>query len=234
MNDKDGAPAEAGNGFDDAVVGMGLNAQPIIPWIGGKRRLVAEILPWFEPHTCYVEPFAGAAALLFNKVPSKVEVLNDVNTELVNLYRVVRHHLEEFVRQFRWALTSRKLFEWTQGTPPETLTDIQRAARFFYLQKLAFGAKVEGQTFGVATTSTQALNLLRIEEDLTRCALEAEPRGDRAHGLGEVHRALRQAAHAVLSATRRIGEPRAMAWALDWTSTIGWPSCCGPSKARRS
>jgi DNA adenine methylase len=164
-------PGETGMVFDDAVMGMGLKAQPIVPWVGGKRRLVGEILPWFGPHTCYVEPFAGAAALLFNKVPSKVEVLNDVNTDLVNLYRVVRHHLEEFVRQFKWALTSRKLFEWAQATPAETLTDIQRAARFFYLQKLAFGAKVAGQTFGVATTATQALNLLRIEEDLSAAHL---------------------------------------------------------------
>jgi DNA adenine methylase len=160
-------PAQTGVRFEDAVMDLGLKAQPIIPWVGGKRRLAGEILQWFPEHTCYVEPFAGAAALLFNKVPSKVEVLNDVNTELVNLYRVVRHHLEEFVRQFKWALTSRKLFEWTQATPAETLTDIQRAARFFYLQKLAFGAKLEGQTFGVATTATQALNLLRIEEDLS-------------------------------------------------------------------
>jgi DNA adenine methylase len=157
--------------FDEAVMGMGLKAQPIIPWVGGKRRLAGEILPWFEPHTCYVEPFAGAAALLFNKVPSKVEVLNDVNADLVNLYRVVQHHLEEFVRQFKWALTSRKVFEWAQVTPVDTLTDIQRAARFFYLQKLAFGGKVDGQTFGVATTATQALNLLRIEEDLSAAHL---------------------------------------------------------------
>lgn len=153
------------------LAALGIKAQPLIPWIGGKRRLVAEILPWFEPHTCYVEPFAGAAALLFNKQPSKVEVLNDVNSDLVNLYRVVRHHPEEFVRQFRWALTSRKLFEWAQSTPPETLTDVQRAARFFYLQKLAFGAKVDGQTFGVATTSSQAINLMRIEEDLSAAHL---------------------------------------------------------------
>ncbi len=163
--------ADAGESFDAAVVGMNLGAKPIVPWVGGKRRLVPEILPWFEPHTCYVEPFAGAAALLFNKQPSKVEVLNDVNADLVNLYRVVRHHLEEFVRQFKWALTSRKLFQWLQDTPPETLTDIQRAARFFYLQRLAFGAKVDNQTFGVATTSTQALNLMRIEEDLSAAHL---------------------------------------------------------------
>lgn len=168
--DRDGL-ADAGIEFDGTVMGMGLGAKPIIPWVGGKRRLVGEILPWFEPHTCYVEPFAGAAALLFNKVPSKVEVLNDVNADLVNLYRVVRHHLEEFVRQFKWALTSRKLFQWAQATPPETLTDIQRAARFFYLQRLAFGGKVESQTFGTGTTSTKMLNLLRIEEELSAAHL---------------------------------------------------------------
>lgn len=159
------------NQDDPALSLYGITARPIVPWIGGKRRLVAEILPWLEPHTCYVEPFAGTAALLFAKPTSKVEVLNDINTDLVNLYRVVRHHLDEFVRQFRWALTSRKLFEWAQASPPETLTDIQRAARFFYLQKLCFGAKVEGQTFGVATTSTHALNLLRLEEDLSAAHL---------------------------------------------------------------
>ena len=95
--------------------------KPIIPWIGGKRRLASRILPLFPDHGCYVEPFCGAAALYFLKVPAKVEVLNDVNGELVNLYRVVQHHLEEFVRQFKWALTSRKIFKWLQATPPEPI-----------------------------------------------------------------------------------------------------------------
>ncbi len=113
--------------------------KPIIPWIGGKRRLARHILPLFPAHTCYVEPFCGAAALFFSKAPAKAEVLNDINGELVNLYRVVQHHLEEFLRQFKWALTSRQIFKWLQATPPEPLTDIQRAARFFYLQKNAFG-----------------------------------------------------------------------------------------------
>jgi len=147
------------------------SASPIVPWIGGKRRLAKHILPLFPEHTCYVEPFCGAAALYFLKAPTKVEVLNDVNGELVNLYRVVRHHLEEFVRQFKWALTSRQIFKWLQITPEETLTDIQRAARFFYLQKMAFGGKVEGQTFGTSTTSGPKLNLLRLEEDLSAAHL---------------------------------------------------------------
>jgi len=145
--------------------------QPIIPWIGGKRRLAKHILPLFPAHLCYVEPFAGGAAILFQKDPAKVEVLNDINLDLVTLYRVLQHHLEEFIRQFKWALTSRKMYEWLQDTPPDTLTDIQRAARFYYLQKLSFGGKVHGQTFGTATTSPPRLNLLRIEEDLSQAHL---------------------------------------------------------------
>lgn len=144
-----------------------MQAAPIIPWLGGKRRLAPFILPLFPDHGCYVEPFCGAAALFFLKRPSDVEVINDINGELVNLYRVVQNHLEEFVRQFKWALTSRTVFEWEQAKVPRTMTDIQRAARFYYLQRNAFGGRVEGQSFGYATTSAPRLNLLRIEEELS-------------------------------------------------------------------
>lgn len=144
---------------------------PIVPWIGGKRRLAKHILPLFPAHTCYVEPFCGAAALYFLKTPSKIEVINDINGELVNLYRVVKHHLEEFVRQFKWALVSRQIYKWLQDTPEETLTDIQRAARFYYLQKQAFGGKVADHTFGTSTTSAPRFNLLRIEEELSMAHL---------------------------------------------------------------
>ena len=139
----------------------------MVPWIGGKRRLAPHILPLFPEHNCYVEPFCGAAALFFLKEPAKVEVLNDINGELVSLYRVVQHHLDEFVRHFRWALNSRELYGWLGATPPETLTEIQRAARFFYLMKCGFGGKVEGTSFGTATTAKPRLNLMRIEEDLS-------------------------------------------------------------------
>ncbi|MEN9631378.1 MAG: hypothetical protein RJA10_4606 [Pseudomonadota bacterium] len=145
-------------------------AQPIVPWIGGKRRLVDTLMARLPPHSCYVELFAGGAALFFLRHPAEVEVLNDVNGDVINLYRVVQHHLEEFVRQFKWALSSREVFKWLQDTPPETMTDIQRAARFFYLQHNAFGGRVEGQTYGTATTAPP-INLLRIEENLSAAHL---------------------------------------------------------------
>ncbi|MBM9913969.1 MULTISPECIES: DNA adenine methylase [Stenotrophomonas] len=142
---------------------------PIFPWPGGKRRLIKHLYPHFPNHDTYVEAFAGgAAALLMRPVPARLEVLNDINSDLVTLYRCVRHHLEEFVRMFRWSLVSRQMFEWATMERPETLTDIQRAARFYYLQKLSFGGKVEGQSFGlVASGQGPRLNLLRIEEELS-------------------------------------------------------------------
>lgn len=148
-----------------------MNSSPIVPWLGGKRRLADKLFPLFPAHECYVEVFAGGAALYFLRpVPAQTEVLNDINGELVNLYRVVQHHLEEFVRQFKWAISSRQLFKWQQLTDPATLTDIQRAARFYYLQQHAFGGKVDGQTFGTATTGP-AINLCRIEENLSAAHL---------------------------------------------------------------
>jgi DNA adenine methylase len=145
-------------------------ALPIIPWLGGKRRLADTLINRFPAHSCYVEVFAGGAALYFLRHPAEVEVINDINGDLVNLYRVVKNHLKEFVRQFDWALASRELFKWTQETSPQTLTDIQRAARFFYLQHHAFGGRVEGQTWGTATTAPP-VNFMRIEENLSSAYL---------------------------------------------------------------
>lgn len=145
-----------------------MNYKPIVPWMGGKRRLAKQILPIISDHKTYVEPFCGGAAIYFLKQPSAVEVINDINGELVNLYRIIKHHLEEFLRHFKWALISREEYLLKQKISPETLTDIQRAERFYYLQKMAFGGKTTGQNFGISAVSPPRLNLLRIEEDLSQ------------------------------------------------------------------
>jgi DNA adenine methylase len=58
-----------------------------------------------------------------------------------------------------------------EGHAARTLTDIQRAARFYYLQKCGFGGRVNSPSFGTATTSGPRLNLLRMEEDLSQAHL---------------------------------------------------------------
>lgn len=90
-----------------------MKTSPIVPWLGGKRRLVSQLIKKLPEHQCYVELFAGGAALFFmREESSRVEVINDINGDLVNLCRVVQNHLEEFIRQFKWALVSRQMFEW--------------------------------------------------------------------------------------------------------------------------
>ena len=71
----------------------------------------------------------------------KSEIVNDINGEVVNLFRMVREHPQELARQFDWASASRATFRRLCAVDPDTLTDIQRAARFAYLQTNAFGGK---------------------------------------------------------------------------------------------
>ncbi len=119
-------------------------ALPIAPWFGGKKYLAARIAERIEaiPHRCYAEPFCGMAGVFFRRTRKpKSEALNDINGEIVNLYRIVREHPDELLRQFDWALTARAEFVRLVETPPDILTDVQRAARFAYCQTLMFGGK---------------------------------------------------------------------------------------------
>ncbi len=142
-------------------------AKPIIPWVGSKRRLAKKLLPLFPKHHCYVEVFCGSAALYFLRPePAHIEVINDINRDIANLYRVVQFHLGEFARQFEWAVISRELFKWYQSMPPEALTDIQRAARFYYLQQNAFGGYIHKPRFGTTTTRKSAMDWQHIKEKL--------------------------------------------------------------------
>jgi DNA adenine methylase len=94
-------------------------------------------------HTCYVEVFGGAAALLLNKPPSPVEVYNDADSELVNLFEVVRDDVDAFVRRADWLLYSRELYEKWKGelkngnVPGDR---VERALRFWYLMRSSFAA----------------------------------------------------------------------------------------------
>ncbi|MBF0457602.1 MAG: DNA adenine methylase [Nitrospirae bacterium] len=82
-----------------------------LSYLGGKSLLTKQIIPKMPEHTCYCEVFAGAAWMLFKKEESQVEIINDINHDLVTLYRVVKHHLDEFARYFRHILIARDEFD---------------------------------------------------------------------------------------------------------------------------
>jgi DNA adenine methylase len=139
-----------------------------LPYIGGKNRLAAQIIDLFPPHTTYVEPFAGGAQVFFHKMPSRVEVLNDLDYDVVNFLRVCQWHEAELVKHMRYLLASRRLHELLKETNPALLTDVQRAARFLYLQKNSFGGLITRQKFNYGVTHPRNYNPARLPETLRR------------------------------------------------------------------
>jgi DNA adenine methylase len=135
--------------------------------MGGKSLLANKIIPRIPAHRCYCEVFAGAAWLLFRKEESRVEIINDINVDLVTLYRVIKLHLEEFIRYLKWLLVARDEFERFREEKPETLTDIQRAVRFFYLLKSGYGGRIRSPVISISPERRSSFNLLRIEEELS-------------------------------------------------------------------
>lgn len=138
-----------------------------LSYLGGKSLLTNKIIPKMPDHHCYCEVFAGAAWMLFKKNESPVEIINDINTDLCTLYRVVKLHLEEFIRYLKWILVARDEFARFRQEATESLTDIQRAVRFYYLLRCGYGGKVYKPSFNINTTRPSGFNLLRIEEELS-------------------------------------------------------------------
>lgn len=129
-----------------------------VAYIGGKNRIANEIIAIFPAHRTFVEVFAGGAQVLFHKEPSKVEVLNDLDGDVVTFFRVCQLHYEELVRYLKFPVISREWFELLQAQDPKALTDVQRAARFFYLQKNAYAGLVRKRKFGYSVTEPSRFN----------------------------------------------------------------------------
>lgn len=112
-----------------------------ICWIGGKKLLRKDIIKNFPDDVeRYIEVFGGAGWVLFGKEPHKLEVFNDIDSELINLYRCIKHHPEALQKELDFMLVSREEFLNNRDKSTIGLTDIQRAARYFYLIKCSFGA----------------------------------------------------------------------------------------------
>ena len=118
-----------------------------IKWIGGKSRLRKHVIAMLPEHTCYVEPFAGAAWVLFGKPPSPVEVINDIDHELINFFRVVKDRPEELLASFEWELVARAEFERLAKLDLTQLDEIQRAHRFYYLIMAGWGGEINYPRF---------------------------------------------------------------------------------------
>jgi len=138
---------------------------PVAPYMGGKRNLARRITAIIDatPHQLYAEPFVGMGGIFFRRGRRrKVEVINDISTDVATLFRILQRHYQQFLDTLKWQLSSRAEFERLMQVDPSTLTDLERAARFLYLQRLAFGGKVAGRTYGTDPNGPARFDLTKL------------------------------------------------------------------------
>lgn len=147
------------------------DCDPPAAWIGGKRHLAKRICAILAgvSHAAYVEPFTGMGGVfLRRRIRPQVEVINDLSGDVVTLFRVLQRFPEALLRELRWRPAIRSEFDRLKETRECDLLDIERAARFLYLQTLAFGGKVSGRNFGVDPGRPHTFDLRRLKPRLRR------------------------------------------------------------------
>lgn len=140
--------------------------RPVAPYIGGKKQLAGRLAAMIQavPHEVYCEPFVGMGGVFLrrSRVPA-AEVINDFSGDVVNFFRICQEHYVPLMDLLRFRFTSRREFDRLIGTDPTTLTDLHRAVRFLYLQRLAFGGKVSGRNFGVSPELPGRFDVTKLE-----------------------------------------------------------------------
>jgi DNA adenine methylase len=139
--------------------------EPAVGYLGGKSRLAKTLVPMIDRAGAriYAEPFIGMGGIfLRRKVQARVEVINDYSRDVSTFFRILQRHYTQFVEILKYQITTRAEFERLSRTDPETLTDLERAARFLYLQSCAFGGNVGRRSFGLDLYKGGGFNLLSI------------------------------------------------------------------------
>ncbi len=128
-----------------------------VRWVGGKQAEADYLASLLPEHYCYVEVFGGGASVLLAKKPSVVEVLNDIDRDVTNLFQVVRDQPEAFAEAWRLTVVSRSEFDDLKGTDPDRLDPVLRAYRFLYLNRASFSGDMKRPSFGTSPRARSEL-----------------------------------------------------------------------------
>jgi DNA adenine methylase len=138
---------------------------PAAPYLGGKRNLAKRLCAIIDghDHIAYAEPFVGMGGVFLRRSRRpRCEVINDISEDVATFFRILQRHYVAFMDMLRFQLTSRAGFERLMRVDPSTLTDLERAARFLYLQRTAFGGKVVGRNFGMVMNGPARFDVTRL------------------------------------------------------------------------
>lgn len=140
----------------------------LFAWPGGKRNLLRPILARIPAHSLYVEVFSGSAKVLFAKEPSHAEVINDINGDLINFYRVVKHRGAELAELLEHDLVHPDRFRELKASG--ATDELQRALAFAYSTWQSYGAK--GEHFAAGNLKELLKGQVRRPLDTVRELLE--------------------------------------------------------------
>ncbi|UIJ46940.1 DNA adenine methylase [Sphingomonas cannabina] len=135
------------------------------PYVGGKRKLAQRLAARISavPHSIYAEVFVGMGGVFLRRdLRPTVEVINDWSEDVTTFFRILQRHYVPFMEMLRYQLTTRADFDRLLRTDPTTLTDLERSARFLYLQRAAFGGKVVGRNFGISYTTSARFDVTKL------------------------------------------------------------------------
>ncbi|PWN64192.1 DNA adenine methylase [Chryseobacterium viscerum] len=140
-----------------------------LTYYGGKQALVPILLPLIPDHDTYVEPFVGGGALFWTKEPSKVEVINDNNRELINFYEIVQNEFVDLEKMIRISLHSRSLYNDATViyNNPHLFNRIKRAWAVWILASQAFCSKFNGSWGYEKTQKKISGSILKKREGFT-------------------------------------------------------------------
>lgn len=143
-----------------------------IPWVGGKKLLRGEIVKRFPQNIDrYVEVFGGAAWVLFYaEKHANEEIYNDINGELVNLFRMVKYHPNAVIEELKFTLNARQTFE--QYKIDRGMTEIQRAATMYYLIRTSYGANLQQYGKKCRNPYNFMKDMEKIQQRLSRVVIE--------------------------------------------------------------
>ncbi len=138
---------------------------PVAAYFGGKRNLTKNLSARIAAisHETYVEPFIGMGGVFLRRSHKpKGEVINDLNRDLANLFRVLQRHYNPLMDMLRWQITSRDEFKRLLSANPDSLTDLERAARFLYIQRCGYSGLIQRRAFGVSTAAPGRFDMARL------------------------------------------------------------------------
>lgn len=120
--------------------------KPPLTYYGGKQTLAPFIVSLIPEHTLYAEPFLGGGAVFFAKPPSRVEVINDTNRELMNFYQVAKTKFHELQELVRLTLHSRDAFHSAEVIyhNPQLFDEVKRAWAVWTICSQSFSSKMDG------------------------------------------------------------------------------------------